>query len=126
MNNWVRHRWTLFVVLGILLSLYQGLNAAIGARKYFPVWQPLVWEASSVCLIFALIPLILRFENRFRIDARPRSKTFLIHLGAAIVFSAVHTAGMVFLRKLAYWAMGSLYDFGEVFTQWFYELQKDL
>jgi len=125
-GGWARHRWTLFVVLGILLSLYQGLNAAIGARKHFPMWEPIVWEASSVFVIFALIPVILRFEDRFRIDARPRSRALLLHVAAAVVFSVIHTAGMVFLRKIAYWAMGSAYDFGDVLTQWFYELQKDL
>jgi two-component system, LytTR family, sensor kinase len=125
-EGWARHRWTVFGILGILLAIYQSLNAAIGTRNHFSAWEPVVWETSSVFVIFALIPLLLRFENRFRIDARPRSKAIFIHVGAAIAFSAVHTTGMVFLRKLAYRAMGSSYDFGDIATQWFYELQKDL
>src|ERR1700761_820923 len=122
----IRHKWTLFVALGFLLSVYLGLNAAIGVRHHFPAWQPFVWEMSSGFVIFALIPLIVRFENRFRVDSRPRTRVFLIHLGAAVVFSAIHTTSMVLLRKLAYWVMSDSYDFGDIPTQWFYELQKDL
>lgn len=125
-RGWLNFRWALFVILGILLSIYQGLNQAIATHGHYPTWQPLVWEASSVFVVFALVPLISRFENRYRVDSRPRTQTVLIHIGAAIVFSAVHTSGMVFLRKLAYRAMGDFYDFGDVPTMWLYELQKDL
>jgi LytS/YehU family sensor histidine kinase len=85
-----------------------------------------VWELSSVFIIFALIPLMARLENRFRIDSRPRIRVMLIHIGIAVAFSVVHTSGMVLLRKLVYALMGETYDFGNVLTQWFYELQKDL
>lgn len=125
-RRWLSVRWVSYVALGILLSIYLGLNQAIGTRHHFPTWQPFVWEISSVILVFALIPLIVRFENRFRIDSRPRTRAALLHIAAAVVFSAIHTAGMVLLRKLAYWMMSDSYDFGDIATQWFYELQKDL
>src|SRR3569833_2329733 len=125
-RRWQRYRWTLFVALGVLLAIYQGMNGAIGARKHYPAWRPFVWEASSVFMVFALIPLIARFENRIRVDSRPRSRAIFIHIAAGVVFSAVHTTGMVLLRKLAYRLMGDSYDFGDIPTEWLYELQKDL
>ena len=125
-RRWQRYRWTLFVVLGILFGIYQGLNHAIATRNHVPTWQPFVWEMSSVFVIFALIPLIARFENRFRIDSRPRSKPIVIHIIAALAFSVIHTTSMILLRKLAYRVMNDSYDFGDVPTQYFYELQKDL
>ena len=125
-RRWQRYRWTLFVASGVLLGIYQGLNHAIATSNKFPTWQPFVWEMSSVFVIFALIPLVTRFEDRFRIDSRPRSKFIVIHVAAAVMFSAIHTSSMVLLRKLAYRVMGESYDFGNIATQWFYELQKDL
>ena len=125
-RRWLKLRWILLVVLGILFGAYLGLNAAIGTHGHGAMWKPFVWEMSSAFVIFALIPLIARFESRYRVDARPRSKAILIHVAAGIVFSAIHVAGIVVLRKLAYWLMGESYDFGDIPTQWFYELQKDL
>jgi two-component system, LytTR family, sensor kinase len=125
-RRWQHYRWTLFVALGILFGIYQGLNHAIVTRNLFPTWQPFVWEMSSVVVIFALIPFIVRFENRFRIDSRPRSKSIVIQIAAAVIFSAIHTTSMVLLRKLAYRLMNDSYDFGDIPTQWLYELQKDL
>jgi two-component system, LytTR family, sensor kinase len=125
-RRWLNIRWLSYVALGILFSIYQGLNHAIGAHNHFPTWQPFVWEISSVFVIFLLIPLIVGFENRFRIDSRPRTRAVLIHIAAAVVFSAIHTTGMVLLRKLVYRSMSDSYDFGDIPTEWFYELQKDL
>jgi two-component system, LytTR family, sensor kinase len=89
-------------------------------------WKPLVWELSSVIVIFALIPIIVRFERRFRLDARPRWRALAPHFCAAVVFSALHIAGMLLLRNLAYAAAGQHYDYGNLPVRAFYELQKDL
>src|SRR5690348_2191739 len=125
-RRWLQLRWVLFVALGLLLGIYQGLNQAIGTHGRYATWKPFVWEMSSVFVIFALIPVIVRFENRFRIDSRPRSRAILIQIVAAVVFSIVHTTAMVLLRKAAYGIMNESYAFGDIPIGWFYELQKDL
>jgi two-component system, LytTR family, sensor kinase len=125
-RRWLRLGWPLYILVGLLFGLYEGLNHAVGVHSRFATWKPFVWEMSSVCVIFALIPLIWRFENRIRIDSRPRTRAILIHISAAVVFSIVHTTGMVLLRKLVYALAGDSYDFGDILVQWFYELQKDL
>ncbi len=75
-------------------------------------WKPLVWEISSVIVIFALIPFVVRFERAFS----PGCPSTLAHRrcarsAAALVFSALHVAGMLALRKLAYAVVGQRYGF---------------
>jgi two-component system, LytTR family, sensor kinase len=123
--RWLRPGWPLYLTLAVLLGLYQGLNQLIGMRFSIAAWKPMVWELSSVLVIGALIPAIVRVERRYRLDARPRSRIILAHLLSAVLFSIVHTTTMVLLRKLVYALAGESYHFGNVFVSGFYELQKD-
>jgi two-component system, LytTR family, sensor kinase len=126
--RWLQPGWPLFITLTVLFGLYLGLNHLIdvaGNPRIAP-WEPFVWELSSVLVILALIPAIVRLEQSFRLDSRPRGRIILAHAVGAIAFSAVHTAAMVALRKLAYAVAGQSYDFGNIPVRWFYELQKDV
>jgi len=119
--------WIVYAALAVLFGLYQGINAMVGLRGTgIPGWKPMVWELSSIVVIFALIPLLVRFEQRFRLDGRPRWRVVAAHLCGALVFSAVHVAGMLALRKLTYAAVGLRYGVDSLAAQAFYELQKDL
>lgn len=122
-----RSSWVLYAILALLFGLYEGINALVGMRGTgIAGWEPMVWELSSVVVIFALIPFIVRFERRFRLDDRPRWRIVAAHICAELVFSAVHVAGMLALRKLAYALVGQSYAFDSLPVQAFYELQKDL
>jgi signal transduction histidine kinase len=126
--RWLRSGWVLAVAFGVLFSLYNGLNSLIGTRSggsTITAWKPFLFEGSSILVIVALIPLILRFESRFRIDARPRIRAVAVHTLGALVFSAVHVSSMVALRKLVYAFAGQTYAFGNPFIGGFYEFQKD-
>jgi Histidine kinase len=63
--------------LAILLGIYWGLNQLIGLRSGPPIaaWKPFVGELSSVLVILALSPFIVRMEQHFRLDARLRHLT---------------------------------------------------
>jgi two-component system LytT family sensor kinase len=127
--RWLRPGWPLYVLLTLLFGLYQGFNAMIGlhsARSQFATWKPFIWELSSIVVIVALIPLVIRFENRVRVDSRPRMRALLAHIAGAIAFSIVHTTGMVLIRKLVYALAGDSYNFGNILVEGIYELQKDL
>ena len=126
MWRWLQPGWPLYILLTLLFGLYQGFNAAIGVHSRYVTWQPFVWEMSSIIVIVALIPWVARFENRIRIDSRPRTPALLAHLAGAVAFSIVHTTAMVLLRKLVYLLAGDSYDFGNVLVGAVYELQKDL
>jgi two-component system, LytTR family, sensor kinase len=121
-------RWALYAVLVLLFGVYLGINQIVGlrGRPDIAAWKPLVWEISSAIVVFALVPFIVRFERRLRLDARPRWRTFAAHACAALVFCALHVAGILILRKLAYAAVGQHYGFDSLPVQAFYELQKDL
>lgn len=124
----LRAGWILYAFLALLFGLYQGINQLVGlrGRSDIAAWKPLVWETSSIVVIVALIPLIVRFERHFRLDARPRWRIVVAHCAAALGFSALHVAGMLALRKLAYALIGQQYAFDSLPIQAFYELQKDL
>jgi sensor histidine kinase YesM len=115
-------------MLALLLGVYLGVNRIIdlGSKTSIAPWKPLVWELSSTIVIFAVVPLIVRFEQHFRLDGRPRWKIALAHAAGAFVFSAWHVLSIVILRKLAYAVAGQNYDFGYVPVRFFYELQKDV
>ena len=123
---WRLPPWLVYVACWLLVGVYQGLNAFIGAGSEVASWEPFVWEMSSVLTVLALVPLVFRLERRFRVDSRPRSRVVLAHAAGLLVFSAVHTTGMVLLRELAYAAMGDSYDPGNLGVRAFYELQKDV
>ena len=122
-----RH-WAAYVTALVLLGAYLGLNSAISLRSVPSIasWKPFVWEMSSVLIICLLVPLLIRFEDRFRIDARPRTRVILAHLAGVLVFCILHVTGMVLLRKLVYGLAGERYDFGNVLIQGFFEWQRDL
>jgi two-component system, LytTR family, sensor kinase len=123
-----RSGWALYSILALLFGAYLGVNQIVNLHGKADIepWKPLVWELSSVIVIFAVVPLIVHFERSFRLDSRPRWRIILAHAGAAFLFSAWHVAAIVVLRKLAYAFAGQTYDFGDVPVRFFYELQKDL
>ena len=117
----------IYAVLAVLFGLYLGINSLVGLRgSNIAGWKPIVWELSSVLVIFALIPLVVRFEAHFRLDGRPRWRIVMAHLGAALIFSALHVAGILLLRKLIYAVVGQHYGFDSLVVQGFFELQRDL
>ena len=111
----------------VLFGAYLGLNAYINIARntYIPVWKPFLWEMSSVLVIGLLVPLVVRFEDRFRIDSKERLRVLLAHLAGVTVFSVTHVIGIVVLRKLVYVLVGQHYDFGNVLLQGFFEWQRD-
>jgi two-component system, LytTR family, sensor kinase len=123
-----RSGWVIYAVLALLFGVYLGINSMVGLRGRLDIaaWKPLVWETTSVIVIFALIPLVVRFEAHFRLDARPRWRIVMAHMGAALIFSALHVAGILLLRKLVYAIVGQQYGFDNLAVQAFYELQRDL
>jgi sensor histidine kinase YesM len=123
-----RTGWAMYVVFGLLLGVYLGINQLVDLRSHVEIaaWKPLVWEISSVIVIFTLIPFVVRFERRFRLNAHPRWRIIAAHLGAALAFSMLHIAGMLLLRNLAYAIAGQHYDYGNLPVRAFYEFQKDL
>ncbi|HYD44370.1 MAG TPA: LytTR family DNA-binding domain-containing protein [Phenylobacterium sp.] len=90
-----------------------------------PLWQPVVWEISSVLLIALLVPAVMWLTRRFAPRPPPPFGWVLAHLGGLVLFSVVHVTGMGLLRALAYQAVGARYDALAPLGNWPYELRKD-
>jgi len=126
--RWVRQHWPVYVAIWLLFGLYLGINQMIGlhnAAVDVARWKPITWELSSVVVILLLVPVVVVFEDRHRLSARPHLRTFAIHALAAVVFSLVHTTGMFAIRAAIYAIMGEHYDLDDPVSRWLYELQKD-
>ena len=89
-------------------------------------WEPVVWEASSVLVLLALLPALLAFDRRHPLDAGRWRRNLPWHLIASVVYSVVHVVAMVGLRHAAYALAGGRYAFGDWSTQWVYEYLKDV
>jgi DNA-binding LytR/AlgR family response regulator len=88
------------------------------------IWEPALWESTSIVVIFALLPLAragaLLLRGADRLLAAGLAVAVL-----ALVFSALHIVGMGFLREWAYRLAGWQYAFPWS-NQIVYELRKDL
>jgi two-component system LytT family sensor kinase len=121
--------WIAYAGAWLALGTWLGLNVIIGHRNSgqpIAAWEPLTWELSSALVMGALAVFVYRFERRFPLSGADWLRRLPIHVLAAIVFSAIHTVGIVGIRKLVYAAHGARYDFGDPWLGFAYELQKDL
>jgi LytTr DNA-binding domain len=123
--------WWQMAFFGALLSISALDNAfsamADRARLGHPVplAAPMVWEFSSLLMMWSLVPLLAWWLGRFPILRGGWWRGIPAHLLATVAFSLLHTVGMVLLRKLAYWSAGYHYDFGPFLDNWIYEYRKD-
>jgi hypothetical protein len=93
-------------------------------------WEPWAWEISSALSIVAamVVPWLATAlappDEAAGEGWRPKARFALIHGAALVLFSALHVAGFVVLRRWAYDIMeAGPYVFGDRFI---YELRKDL
>ena len=88
---------------------------------------PAIWETSSalVTMVIFLIPAAVAVWTT---RTTPRWwRAAPVHLVAVVLYSVLHVAGFVALRKLAYLAvMDGPYRFGPLSTEFPYECRKDL
>lgn len=128
-TRWLRGIWRLYIVIALLFGAYMAINDMLGGEIYSPhfkAWKPFVRNYSSVLILFALIPLIVRLENRFRLDARPRAPVVLVHSAGALVFSLIHVAVAYPLRIAVYHLAGDPYVIDNVYMTFLYEAQKTI
>ncbi len=117
--------WAVFFGVQIVANSVVAWLDIERAGTDFAVWEPVVWECSSILVQAALIPVILAFDRRYPIQ-RPQVRRGLVaHAAFTVPWSILHVAAMVALRELAYWLAGGNYDFGDWPRQLFYEYLKD-
>ncbi|WP_137919448.1 LytTR family DNA-binding domain-containing protein [Hydrogenophaga sp. 2FB] len=112
----------------VVLALQAAFNSLVSwmERSDVPVLQTAFLEATSAIAIGLLIPAIAAFERRAPLRWDALRTALPLHLGASLVFCALHVLGMVVLRKAGYALAGSRYDFGDWPVQLAYEYLKDV
>lgn len=118
--------WLVSFCLSAIVNSITVLMDYDRAGRPIEAWKPVVWEWSSASLSLALLPLVLWFTRRYPLHFdtwRRRVPTYLL---ASVVWSVLHVAGMVALRKLAYASQGDSYDFGPWPREFLYEYLKDV
>jgi hypothetical protein len=92
----------------------------------FQPWEPWVWEWSSNLVLLALVPVVLVFDRRFPLAIGSLRRNVAAHAVGSVVFSALHVAAMVAIRKTVYAVQGDTYDFGHWAREFGYEYLKDV
>ena len=121
--------WLGYAAVWIAVGLWLGLNVVIGFRnsgRSIAAWEPVTWELTSALVMAVLAVGVYRFERRWPLSGPHWPRHLPLHVPAVLVFSALHTLGMVGIRHVVYTAFGSRYDFGDPWLGFAYELQKDL
>jgi hypothetical protein len=109
-------------------AIVNGLSAAQDAARHGlspEVGRLLFWELSSVAVILLAVPILVVAVRRIRLAGSLASRAASAVMAFGL-FSAVHIAGIVWLRKLLLWLAGASYDFGFSVATVVYEVRKDL
>jgi hypothetical protein len=110
--------------IGIVNALSKAQDVAWHGGSYDAGTQ-LLWEMTSFAAIILLAPLLFVAVRRMR-----HATGWPLRIGLAVavilVFSSLHIAGMVGLRKLAMLAVGGAYDFHFSAATLLYEFRKDV
>ncbi len=110
--------------IGIVNALSEAQDVAWRGGAY-DARTPLFWEMSSIVAIILVAPVLFVAVRRMR-HASGWPLRIGLAVAAIIVFSSLHIAGMVGLRKIAMFLVGGSYDFRFSVATLIYEFRKDV
>ena len=126
-RRWVALFWILVFLSAALGNTATGVMDAQRDGIAVATWQLLTWELTSVTTSLALLPLVLAACARWPLHGDNWRRRLPLYLAGSVLWSVLHVAGMVGLRKAVYvLAAGQHYDFGDVWVRWGYEYLKDV
>jgi hypothetical protein len=121
--------WLAMIAVMAVIVVFDVLNVAHDRARVgspVPLWEPAVWEVSSVAVILAMVPAIIWLTRRTLLRPKLTAMRLAAHLPAALAFSLVHVTAMGAIRWGAYRLFGDRYDPLGPLAEWPYELRKDL
>lgn len=134
-----RMAWLPLGLIAAVSGLVAVINATSGIMEAQTGGAPIdsraawLYEVSSVIMIVALSPMISwavwKVPPPAGFPIGEWARTVGAHLAIASVFSLLHVAGMVMMRKVGYAAVGSSYVFayqGDLLLPFLYEWRKDV
>lgn len=91
------------------------------------LWEPMIWEFSSLGLILLTLPLLWWGCERWPLHADTWRRRLPLYLLASVGWSLLHVVGMMLLRHLAYASLGYRYqDDAGLLERFAYEYLKDV
>jgi len=134
-----RVEWAAVLFIAAVASVVAVINATSAIMESQTGGPPIdaraawLYEISSVLMVVLLCPIagwmVWKVPPPIEASARVWVRAAALHLVAACVFSVLHIAGMVALRKLGYASAGSVYVFayeGDLVLPFIYEWRKDV
>ncbi len=122
----------LLVWAGILLvsALTNALVEVMDARRRgaaLDLWEPAIWELSSISLILLTLPLIWWASRRWPLHADTWKRRLPLYLLGSVAWCGVHVVGMILLRHVGYGMLGySFQDDASWPQRLAYEYLKDV
>jgi LytTr DNA-binding domain len=124
--DWLLYGAIAAVSLGIgVVNALSAAQDAVWRGGAYDVRTRLFWEMSSIVTIILLAPLLFVAVRRMR-HASGWLLRVALAASAIFVFSALHIAGMVGLRKIVMFLAGGSYDFHFSVATLVYEFRKDV
>jgi hypothetical protein len=124
--DWLFYGAVAAISLGIgVVNAFSAAQDAAWRGGVYDLRTLLFWELSSIVTIIAVAPVLFVAVRRMR-----HVQGWPLRVGLAvagiIVFSGLHIAGMVGLRKLVMFLAGGTYDFHFSVATLIYEFRKDV
>jgi DNA-binding LytR/AlgR family response regulator len=114
-----------FAVVVLVITIINTMSLVHeGAGEHW--WEPWVWEWSSGLIVVSILWLPWLTWRAAPVEAWRRPRTWLVHLGGLLAWSALHVGGFLLIRHAAYALFDMRYDYGDLRVQFPYELGKDL
>ena len=126
--------WPVYSCLMAFLGVFIAINITSKLIEVPPgphtyaVWEPFLWELSSLAVLALLCPACFWAYRRWPLQRLGTGWFLAAHLGIGIVFSLLHIALMVAIRWAGYALVHKPYDFanGNLPLALVYEGRKDL
>ena len=118
-----------FIIISVINSWVSSISIAADNQKNnapFSPWEPYSWEFTSLAMLLLLLPLIVLVNNKFVLKYGRFKFNLMVHLFVTVLFSMIHSVGMVGMRKVIYKFQESVYVFGHWPSELFYEYRKDI
>jgi hypothetical protein len=124
--DWLFYGAVAAISLGIgVVNAFSRAQDTAWRGGVYDLRTPLFWEMSSIVTIIAVTPMLFVAVRRMRrVEGWPLRVGLAV--AATIIFSGLHIAGMVGLRKLVMFLAGGVYDFHLSVATLIYEFRKDV